>query len=288
MTAKTRTSLRAPQLAGTWYPDSPERCTKQLELFEQTRQPSQRARLVAGVVPHAGWVFSGSIAYNVVGELARLGGDADTVVLFAGHLGPDAPASVMTHGSCWTPLGPLETDEALAAALVQQPTVRAEAPEDHSQDNSAEVEFPLIRHFFPEARIVIVGAPPRPETLALADAIVDAAEDLGRSIVAIGSTDLTHYGPNYMFTPRGVGRDAERWVVDVNDPLFVDALCQGHPSEVIEVALSHRNACCPGAAAAALRCGERLGQRGAESLRYATSAEIHPSNSFVGYAGVVI
>lgn len=288
--AWTAKPARAALLAGTWYPDSTSQCRAMFNQFERDSKAksSTRTRLSAGIVPHAGWVFSGSIAYNVISELARLAERPDTVVLFAGHLRPSQAPTVMTHGDCWTPFGALETDEVLAQAIAAHTGVRAESPVGHSQDNSAEVEFPLIKHFFPQAKLLIIGAPPHTESLALADTTVAAARRLGRSIVALGSTDLTHYGPNYYFTPRGTGPKARQWVEEVNDPILVDAICQGRSEDLVEIALAHQNACCPGAAAAALRCGEQLGQSGGEIVRYATSADVHPTESFVGYAGVVI
>lgn len=278
---------RTAELAGSWYPATPTACQASFGRFERGAVESTRTQLVGGVVPHAGWAFSGAIAYNVLRELAAAASAAETVVLFAGHLGPEATSTVMQHGQCWTPFGPLDTDEALVQRLSTDAPLRAESPLDHTQDNSAEVVFPLIKHFFPAARLVILGAPPRAATLQLADAVIDAAEQLQRKIVVIGSTDLTHYGPNYGFSPQGHGAAAERWVREVNDPLFLAAACEGSPLEVLQTGRVHRNACCPGAVAAAWRCAQRLGASSGERLRYATSSDVRPDASFVGYGGIV-
>ncbi|MBK8480447.1 MAG: AmmeMemoRadiSam system protein B [Proteobacteria bacterium] len=279
--------LRVAELAGSWYPATPAGCQASFGRFERGAVDSQRTQLVGGIVPHAGWAFSGAIAYNVVRELAAAASASETIVLFAGHLGPDAASTVMQHGQCWTPFGPLDTDEALVQQLATAAPLRAESPLNHTQDNSAEVVFPLIKHFFPAARLVILGAPPRAATLQLADAVVEAARRLGRPIAVIASTDLTHYGPNYGWTPQGSGAGAERWVRETNDPLFLAAACEGTPLEVLQTGRLHRNACCPGAVAAAWQCAQRLGASSGERLRYATSADVRPNASFVGYAGVV-
>ena len=46
--------------------------------------------------------------------------------------------------------------------------------------------------------------------------------DEKKKIVCIGSTDLTHYGPRYGFTPMGTGLEGLRWADRVNDQRFID------------------------------------------------------------------
>jgi AmmeMemoRadiSam system protein B len=63
-------------------------------------------------------------------------------------------------------------------------------------------------------------------------------------MVVIGSTDLTHYGPNYGFTSKGVGSTAVDWVRDENDRRVIDAMTRMDPDAVIREGLSNDNACC--------------------------------------------
>jgi AmmeMemoRadiSam system protein B len=98
---------------------------------------------------------------------------------------------------------------------------------------------------------------------------------------------LTHYGANYGFSPEGSGPQAVRWVRDQNDHEIIETMLALDPQAVIRKALAHQNACCAGAAAAALAAGLRLGARKAETVAYATSYDKHPGDSFVGYVGIV-
>jgi hypothetical protein len=281
-------TVRQADFAGSWYPRGDQECLRIFGEFEEACHGSRGADpLRGGIVPHAGWVFSGRIAYSVVRELARRAPAADTVVLFGGHLGPRSPATVMVEGEFWTPLGQIPTDAELAQAVAEKLHLVRETPEDHTPDNTVELQAPIIRHLFPQARLVVIAAPPRADTMLLADTTVDLALALGRRMVAVGSTDLTHYGPNYGWSPRGRGPEAETWVREVNDRRFIELACQLDPTAAIEEALEHHNACCPGAAAAAIRCGHQLGAKSAELLAYATSADVRPDDSFVGYAGIV-
>ena len=103
----------------------------------------------------------------------------------------------------------------------------------------------------------------------------------------LGSTDLTHYGHNYGYTPKGAGRHAVEWVKNVSDKRIVDLMLRMDGKEVIQEALSGHNACCSGAAAAAIVAAGVLGANKAELMIYSTSYDIRPDTSFVGYAGIV-
>ena len=105
----------------------------------------------------------------------------------------------------------------------------------------------------------------------------------------VGSTDLTHYGPNYGFTSRGQGADAVQWVREVNDRGFLDQLLARNPEGTIDHAAEHRSACCSGAVAATIAARDAFGQGPEPRLvDHYLSHDIQPSSSFVGYAGVVL
>jgi AmmeMemoRadiSam system protein B len=132
-----------------------------------------------------------------------------------------------------------------------------------------------------------MGVPPAEESLSLAETVVDIARDRNIDIVVIGSTDLTHYGPNYGFTSKGAGPSAVNWVREQNDRRVIEAMVRMDPQAVIHEATHHDNACCSGAAAAAIAAGKALGAQQAEELVYATSYDKSPGDSFVGYVGML-
>jgi len=280
-----------PHFAGSWYPDTERECLQTFEEYEgASKARAGDGPLVGGIVPHAGWFYSGQIAYNVIRELARAARAVDTVVLFGGHLGPRHPITLMPRGDFWTPLGDIPTDEELSDAIAGCGlSVETEAPEAPQRDNTVELQAPMIRHLFPDARMVVIKAPPNPESLELAQAVVKEAGAMGREVVFIGSTDLTHYGPNYGWAPKGRGAKAQQWVREENDRRFVELTCAMDPEAMMQQALVSQNACCPGAAAAAVECGRQRGAAGGELLVQALSTDISPAggDSFVGYAGIV-
>ena len=106
-------------------------------------------------------------------------------------------------------------------------------------------------------------------------------------MTALGSTDLTHYGYNYGYTPKGVGEDAVAWVKSVNDKRVVDLMVKMDSKGIIDEALENHNACCSGAAGAAVAAVRELGCKRGEKITYSTSYDIRPDSSFVGYVGIV-
>ena len=106
-----------------------------------------------------------------------------------------------------------------------------------------------------------MGVPPTSASLKIGEQVVDLAGESGLRIKIIGSTDLTHYGPNYGFVEKGSGTAAVQWVREQNDRQVIDAMRAMDPQTVIDQSLAHHNACCGGAAAAALAAGKRMGSR---------------------------
>lgn len=280
--------IRPAVFAGSWYPASPEACRREIEAyFQKTPQASSDlGEPLGGVVPHAGWTFSGRLAGMVVGLLARFA-PPETVVLFGGHLGPWDQHLIMPEGAWQTPFGPLEVDHELAGPLLEEFSFQTEGPNSSQPDNTRELQLPLIAHAFPNARILPLATAPTEEAIRIGERCAQVAKDLNRRVRVLGSTDLTHYGPGYGFMPQGLGRAAERWVREIHDPGVINRMKEMDPEGILQEGLNQRNACCPGAVAAAVSCMKVLGARVSQVLEYATSADVMPGDDFVGYVAMV-
>ena len=109
----------------------------------------------------------------------------------------------------------------------------------------------------------------------------------------VGTTDLTHYGPRYGFTPKGVDAEAMAWAKNDNDRRFIDLVLEMKAGELVPEAATHRNACNSGAAAATISAVKALGATTGVLLEHTTSREVlggemssgEPDS--VGYAGFV-
>jgi AmmeMemoRadiSam system protein B len=282
------TKLRRTAFAGSWYPSSAAECEKEIEGFlaEGQKMNFPVGKRVGGIVPHAGWFFSGSIACNVI-RCLKSDDPPDVFVVFGMHLHPDSPCIMMAEGAWETPFGEICVDEQLAAELTKQFSFTLESPSRVTQDNTIELQLPFIKYFFNEVKIVAMGVPPAKISLEIGRAVVDIANRLNLRINVIGSTDLTHYGRNYGFVSEGTGPQALDWVRSQNDRRIIDLMLDMDAEKVIGEALTSQNACCAGAAATAIETAKQLGADRAESIAYATSYDKNPGDSFVGYVGIV-
>jgi hypothetical protein len=245
----------------------------------RTPAPERAGPGIAGIVPHAGWGFSGRLVVEVLSCLSR---SIDTIVIIGGHLGRADGIVCLTEDAFETPLGQVAADAALLRLLRSQIPMR----EDSSADNTVEVHLPMIRHLFPGATALGLRAPPAPAAMLLGSAIADSARTLGRRVAVLGSTDLTHYGPGYGFAPAGSGDEAARWVREVNDRRILDSLVAMDTEAALDRAVRERSACSVGGALAAITFSRESGAGRGTLVRYATSLDIHPADSFVGYAGI--
>jgi AmmeMemoRadiSam system protein B len=281
---KTRPAV----FAGSWYPGNPSECEREINTFlkEYDDGTVSKQKWIGGIVPHAGWYFSGSIACNVISCL-REGPAPDVIAIFGMHLHPGSPNYIMAEGDWETPFGELQIEADLAAELTKQFTFQVETAENFNQDNTIELQLPFIKHFFKDVKIVPIGVPPTEDSLKIGKAIVEMSQAKGLRLKVLGSTDLTHYGINYGFTPKGTGRQALQWVKNENDRKILNAMVALDTEGVIREGLKSQNACCAGAAATAIAAGKELGAEQADILAYATSHDKSPGNSFVGYVGIV-
>jgi AmmeMemoRadiSam system protein B len=272
-------------LPAGWYPDSEKAVRREIEDFKDYIDgfDLEISDPRGGIVPHAGWYFSGRLAALVMSICAQKK-QPDVVAIFGGHLGPGS--GVIYNDQAWdTPMGPAPIDREMTEALAERFRLSPAGPA--TNDNTVEVQVPLVRYFFPESRLVALRAPHSEEAAAIGRTAAQAAGNAGKSLLAFGSTDLTHYGPNYGFAPKGSGQEAVRWVTEVNDKEFIEKALALDEKGMLEHAAANSSACSAGGAAAAAAAAEEMGAGKGVLADYYTTHDIMPGPSFVGYAGIV-
>ena len=153
---------RKPVVAGQFYSGSSAGCLAEaIEcLKEAPCGVDVPAKIAGGIVPHAGWVFSGDLAGGVFSAIKAADGEVDTFVIFgAVHRYIGAEATVYDRGSWVTPLGEVAIDSELAGKIVAGSSAVADL-DSHLSEHSIEVQVPFIQHIFPGAKIVAVMVPP--------------------------------------------------------------------------------------------------------------------------------
>ena len=280
-------NLRESFLPLGWYPRDPGEISR---FLSGTVKSYAKGHALAAIAPHAGWRYSGKIAARAV---ASLGGTIETLAVIGGHLPAGYPPLFAMEDAASTPLGPMTINAALRAALLKE----LGGKEDRYPDNTVEVLLPMARFFFPEATLLWLRLPAELRSFDAGKTVAAAAERLGCAIAVLASTDLTHYGPSYGFTPKGTGPDALRWVKEVNDRGFIDAVESGDPAAVLERAQTDSSSCSAGAVLGAMGFASASGINAAglgnaRLLEYGTSVDSVGASAgggieaLVGYAAM--
>lgn len=276
-------NVRKRRLPVGWYPGTSKECEQEITDFLRDFSPP-KGNWVAGVAPHAGWGFSGRGAAKVVKTLS-LRGVVDRVVIFGGHLpGSHEPIAYMEE-SWETPLGSQFMDADFAYKLVNGGHATSAAA--GFADNTIEVQVPFVRYFFPDAKIIAVHSPSSEQALNLARAVKSFLDDDGLTAVFLGSADLTHYGPNYGFTPKGTGAPSVKWVKEENDRVLIEKAVNMEALQLVKEAPIRQNTCSAGPIASVIAIAGLYGVGRGTLLEYYTSYDVMPGSSFVGYASIV-
>lgn len=272
-------NVRPRSLEDGWYPSDAEGVRSSVDEWEKILEANPGQDAGAGIAPHAGWYFSGRLAWDTV---RRARADAETVVVVGGHRPAGAAVLLAEEEAFRTPLGNLEADRDMARAL----SARMPTQPDVWVDNTVEVLLPLVKLRFPKARLLWLRVPNDDGAEGVGDAVARVTAELGRKIFFLASTDLTHYGPNYDFSPHGSGAAACEWVRNVNDRRILESFLAMDAKETIQRGNREKSACSPGAPAAAIGYAKAAGYVTANINGYYTSWDVHPAESFVGYCSV--
>ncbi|MCG8406883.1 MAG: AmmeMemoRadiSam system protein B [Phycisphaerales bacterium] len=292
--------IREPAVAGKFYADEPEKCVAGIKscLQRAADTPAEAdtadmERFVGGVVPHAGWLYSGSVAARVFHEIAQRPHPQAIVIFGAVHVLHGPCPTVFPAGAWETPMGLANIDERLSERLHGQTGLLEKDPHAHDDEHSIEVEIPFIQYLMPETLVVPIMVPVNDKAAALGRAVGRTCRSYGVSSVFICSTDLTHYGPSFGFTPQGVGPEGLKWAKDTNDRRMIDLMLAMQSQDAVKEAVTNRNACGGGAIAATLAACESYGARRATLLEHTNSFEIgrtftdEPPRDSVGYVGIL-
>jgi AmmeMemoRadiSam system protein B len=290
-------TARKPIVAGQFYPGTEKQCRSEIAdcITEGPVTAKLPEKIVAGIIPHAGWTFSGDLAAMVFSAIEKANKVVDTFVIFgATHSHFGSAAAVYDKGSWFTPLGEIKIDEELAAAIVEKSKGAQANCEVHKYEHSIEVQVPFIQYIFKNAKIVPVMTSPAEYAVQFG---TDAAECIksapDKKIVCIGSTDLTHYGPRYGFNPQGSGEAGIKWAKDVNDRAFINLAIEMNAERILNESMQKQNACGPGAAAATIAAAKALGKTKGILLAHTHSNEVmerkfgQSSSESVGYAAII-
>jgi len=271
--------IRDYSLPAGWFPRDRASVSAFLSDFKDIKGESRIA-----AAPHAGWYYSGRIAARSVANLCS---DADTIIVIGGHLQGGSPPLFAMEDAVKTPFGSMIINDKLRSLLFKE----LKGKEDCCRDNTVEVLLPMVSFFFPDAKLIWLRLASDESSFEAGEIIRRIIEKSDSKVNVIASTDLTHYGKNYGFSPKGSGEAALKWVREVNDAAFIKAVESGNWKEALRCAEEEYSSCSAGAVLGAMGFANVPKFGKACLLEYSTSADAEKSgiipDSFVGYASIV-
>ena len=266
-------TVRHPAVAGRFYPKVREHLLRDLQSY--LSPPADALPALGCVAPHAGYIYSGSVAGAV---FARVAVPQTCILLCPNHTGAGAPLSIMVGGAWETPLGTVPIDSALAEGLRQSFPPLTDDTAAHAGEHAIEVELPFLQARRPDLKFV---------PIALGTAQFDVLETLGIAMAAtiqarsepvliVASSDMNHY-------------ESDR-ITRVKDRRAIDRMLAFDPLGLHQVVTQGGVSMCGvGPAIVMLTAARRLGAASAELVKYATSGDVSGDREMVvGYAGLIV
>ncbi|MDO8748219.1 MAG: AmmeMemoRadiSam system protein B [Candidatus Omnitrophota bacterium] len=270
--------IRLPAVAGQFYPLKPRELREQIKSFAGPRIPAViKKEAIACLLPHAGYIYSGSVAYSVVSQLKI---KKNLIILGPNHTGMGANFSIMAEGSWETPLGKVEINPSLADKLLSKSALLKSDTQAHKFEHSIEVELPFFQYFSQDFTFVpiAVGSGDFKNYQQLGLDIAAGLKEAGleKETLIAASSDMTHYEDAK--SARHKDHQAIEAIQELDE-------CKLY-SRVKELNISM----CGYAPAIAMLCAAKsLGAKKAELIKYQTSAEATgDTSSVVGYAGMIV
>ncbi len=273
---------RNPAVSGTFYPSSRSALTLMVQGYLEERHSSCAIGIVS---PHAGYVYSGSVAGAVYSEA-----DIPPVVLLLGpnhRLSPHknyGMALIAPSGSFATPIGDVEVDEGLARQLLADGETVVADIDSHGPEHSLEVQLPFLQMRRPDVRIVPLlmnfGWSEGHKRLhqmcgALGRVISRCVKEYQEEVLIVASSDMNHM--------------ESRQVTGVKDGIALGRIKEYDVAGFLEATeREHITVCGRVAIAVMMEAAKGLGATEVEVIRYDDSGDVTGDlEEVVGYAGIV-
>lgn len=280
--------IRNPLVAGMFYPERKEELEKiLLGFFESVKSDKKDVKGI--VAPHAGYVYCGKTAASVYSSLKK---NFETVVV----IGPNHSGlgvGVATSLDEWkTPLGLLKPDKDFIKEIIKD-SIILEDPGSHRREHSIEVQLPWLQYVFGDIKLVPISINPIYFDIKTCKEIGErlflASKKLGRKVLLVASTDFTHYGSMYGYTPFKEGKDTIEKIKEM-DMEVIHLINKLDAENVIKTCREKRLTICGyGCVASLIFAAKDLGAKRGKLVDYSTSFDIsRDTGAVVGYAGIEI
>ncbi|HSG23562.1 MAG TPA: AmmeMemoRadiSam system protein B [Azonexus sp.] len=215
---------RPPAVAGIFYPGAPAELASTVDQLLAQAPTVETPQPKALIVPHAGYIYSGSTAAMAYAALAPWHSSIHRVIL----LGPthrvavDGLAVPKTEAFT-TPLGNIRLDQAAIAQLSDLPQI-VFSDRAHAQEHSLEVHLPFLQRALDDFTLV-----PLAVGHATPQAVAEVLDRLwgGPETLIVISSDLSHFLP-YADANR-IDRNTCQHILHLDTSIHPDQACGAYP-----------------------------------------------------------
>ncbi|MEW5768338.1 MAG: AmmeMemoRadiSam system protein B [bacterium] len=269
--------IRGPVVAGMFYPGDKAVLREDVDDFLANVEPEKGIeRVLAVLVPHAGYTYSGQVAAYSFKQLK--GRDIKRVILVGpSHHVAFSGISIEPEGAYETPLGLVPIDEGLAEEWMGESEEVRFYPPAHVKEHALEVELPFLQRILTDFSIlpVIIGSHSYETAVTLSRLLVKALSD--KQTVLVVSADLSHYHPY------GEAVRLDRAGLEAIENLDVETFANRVNKGETEIDA-------PGAIMAMILTANSMAPTQVKLLKYANSGDVtgDRSRGVVGYAALMI
>ncbi len=265
---------RHTAVAGSFYPGRRSELLKVLSRLVEPRP--DRAKALAVVSPHAGYVYSGAVAGAVFSSVEV---PPHVIILGAPHADFRPRFSIIPEGVWESPLGDVPIDAELAGLVLKHAPLAEPADHPHEDEHSIEVQVPFLQALQGKLSIVPVHVNYRStfdELDRFGRGLADAVKAFGAGVLIVASTDMSHY----------IDQDSARKL----DFLAIDRIVALDGKGLFETVRKNRISMCGfQPVTAAIQAAKALGATRGELVKYQTSGDVTGDTAqVVGYAGLRI
>lgn len=276
--------VRSPAVAGSFYPADPfdlngliDECFVSSPLGPKGTRPAPSA-MIAGMVPHAGYVYSGPCAAHLYSALDPA--VKRVIILGVNHWARGHRASLSPWQTWRTPLGEVTVDQELGGFLdARVKFLKPDAPA-HAQEHSIEVQLPFLERVLADFTFLPISLSHLSEEecaelgAAIADLCKTAADGKQKTLI-LASSDLSHY-----LSPKET---------DKLDRMALEPVLAVDPPGLLRVVENENISMCGVLPTAVmLFAAAALGVKRARLLKHCHSGDISPMRKVVGYASVAL
>lgn len=193
------TTILRSQLAGTWYPGKPEQLSREIRGYLDPVQPQDIGNIIALLLPHAGYRYSGSVAAHAVKHIAGRTYSRVVVIGPSHRMALQDAVSIPDVSHIETPLGLIEVDRELAQKLWREPAFQSH-PHAHMGEHSVQIEFPFLQEALGDFKALpmVCGQLDARSAEAIASVLL---RHIDAETLLVISSDFTHYGHAFGYVP---------------------------------------------------------------------------------------